>query len=188
VVSGTGTTLRYKPGIVTGGSGFVHECGTSRAIGWFLEPLTVIALYGKKVRQWRDAGLLCMRERLVLDLTSSSDKSAVFVLCVRHITCHTWRASLRGDCSPVRLPCVSWPEDLLAWRQPRPVGVQPLAITLRGITNDGRDPSVDTWRAVTLPLLRQLTDAEGGFDLKLNRRGAPPSVRCSPQAFPQLSA
>ena len=67
---------------------------------------------------------------------------------------------------------------LLGWRKkPNPNAVQPLAITLRGITNDGRDPSVDAWRAVTLPLLRQLTGAEGGFDLKINRRGAPPSVR-----------
>ena len=41
--------MRYKPGMVTGGSGFQHDCGTSRAIGWFLEPLAVIALYGKKV-------------------------------------------------------------------------------------------------------------------------------------------
>lgn len=44
-----GTTMRYKPGMVTGGSGYTHDCGNSRAIGWFLEPLAVIALYGKKV-------------------------------------------------------------------------------------------------------------------------------------------
>jgi hypothetical protein len=50
-----GTTLRYKPGIVTGGPGLVHDCGTSRAIGWFLEPLAVIALFGKKV--WRSHSL-----------------------------------------------------------------------------------------------------------------------------------
>ena len=50
-----GTTLRYKPGIVTGGPGLVHDCGTSRAIGWFLEPLAVIALFGKKVWQPRTA-------------------------------------------------------------------------------------------------------------------------------------
>ncbi len=53
---------------------------------------------------------------------------------------------------------------------------QPLVITMRGITNDDVDPSVDAWRAVTLPLLRQVTGAEGGFDLKINRRGAPPLV------------
>lgn len=35
--------------MVTGGNGFMHDCGTSRAIGWFLEPLAVIALFGKKV-------------------------------------------------------------------------------------------------------------------------------------------
>ena len=49
-------------------------------------------------------------------------------------------------------------------------------ISLRGITNDDVDPSVDAWRAVTLPLLRQVTGAEGGFDLKISRRGAPPLV------------
>ena len=54
---------------------------------------------------------------------------------------------------------------------------QPLAITLRGITNDDVDPSVDAWRAVTMPLLRQVTGDDGGFDLKINRRGAPPLVR-----------
>ncbi len=45
----TGTSLRYKPGIVTGGAGLVHECGTTRGIGYFLEPLIVISLFGKKV-------------------------------------------------------------------------------------------------------------------------------------------
>lgn len=44
-----GTSLRYRPGIVTGGSGLVHECGTARGIGYFLEPLVVISLFGKKV-------------------------------------------------------------------------------------------------------------------------------------------
>ena len=44
-----GTTLRYSPGIVTGGSGYIHDCGRSRSIGFFLEPLVCIALYAKKV-------------------------------------------------------------------------------------------------------------------------------------------
>lgn len=44
----TGTTLRYKPGIITGGSGIVHECGTARGIGYYLEPLLLLGLYGKK--------------------------------------------------------------------------------------------------------------------------------------------
>jgi len=39
---------------------------------------------------------------------------------------------------------------------------QPLAITLRGITNDHVDPSVDTYRTVTLPLLRKAAAIEVG--------------------------
>lgn len=44
-----GTSLRYRPGIVTGGSGLVHECCTARGIGYFLEPLICVSLFGKKV-------------------------------------------------------------------------------------------------------------------------------------------
>ncbi len=35
--------------IVCGG-GLVHDCGTSRAIGYFLETLVLLALFAKKVR------------------------------------------------------------------------------------------------------------------------------------------
>jgi RNA 3'-terminal phosphate cyclase-like protein len=45
-----GTSLRYRPGIVTGGNGLVHECGIARGIGYFLEPLICVALFGRKVR------------------------------------------------------------------------------------------------------------------------------------------
>jgi RNA 3'-terminal phosphate cyclase-like protein len=31
-----------------GGAGLEHDCGTSRAVGYFLEPLALIALWGKK--------------------------------------------------------------------------------------------------------------------------------------------
>ncbi|KAI7844417.1 hypothetical protein COHA_002011 [Chlorella ohadii] len=48
-INETGTSLRYKPGFVTGGGlGIEHDCGTGRAIGWFLEPLACLALWGKK--------------------------------------------------------------------------------------------------------------------------------------------
>ncbi len=33
-----------------GGPGVFHDCGLSRSVGWFLEPLVVLALFGKKVR------------------------------------------------------------------------------------------------------------------------------------------
>jgi RNA 3'-terminal phosphate cyclase-like protein len=45
-----GTRLRYTPGVIAGGGSLEHDCGTSRAIGYFLEPLVVLALFGKKAR------------------------------------------------------------------------------------------------------------------------------------------
>lgn len=57
--------------------------------------------------------------------------------------------------------------------------LQPLSITLRGITNAAADPSVDVWRTVTLPLLRQATGLSEGFELKIIKRGAEPLV-CGP--------
>lgn len=45
-----GTSLRYKPGVIICGAGLVHDCGTSRAIGYFLEALVPLALFAKKVR------------------------------------------------------------------------------------------------------------------------------------------
>ena len=45
--SDAGTKLRYKPGVLAGGHGLVHSCGTSRAIGYFLEPLIILGLFGK---------------------------------------------------------------------------------------------------------------------------------------------
>ena len=51
---------------------------------------------------------------------------------------------------------------------------QPLKATLRGITNDGVDPSVDVWRTVTLPMLRKILGDDAVFELKVVSRGAPP--------------
>lgn len=47
-INETGTSLRYKPGFVHGGAGLDHDCGLSRAVGYFLEPLALLALFGKK--------------------------------------------------------------------------------------------------------------------------------------------
>lgn len=44
-----GTTLRFRPGVITGGAGLVHDCGRERPIGYFLEALVLLALFGKKV-------------------------------------------------------------------------------------------------------------------------------------------
>ena len=46
-INETGTRLRYSPGQITGGV-IEHDCGTARAIGWFLEALLLLAPFAKK--------------------------------------------------------------------------------------------------------------------------------------------
>lgn len=48
VINETGTALRYRPGIIVGGEGLSHDCGTSRAIGYFAQALLVLAPFAKK--------------------------------------------------------------------------------------------------------------------------------------------
>lgn len=43
----TGTTLRYKPGQIIGGSGIVHTCPPSRGVAYFLEGLLLLAPLAK---------------------------------------------------------------------------------------------------------------------------------------------
>ena len=45
-INETGTTVKFKPGIVTGGS-FSHDCGTAKCIGWFIEGIIPIAIFAK---------------------------------------------------------------------------------------------------------------------------------------------
>ncbi|OAY71107.1 putative RNA 3'-terminal phosphate cyclase-like protein [Ananas comosus] len=94
----SGTELVYKPGVLIGGKNLVHDCGLSRSIGYFLEPLILLGLFGKK----------------------------------------------------------------------------PLSIRLKGITNDSKDPSVDTFRTTTLHMLRRFGVPLEGLELKIESRGAPP--------------
>ncbi|KAH0664404.1 hypothetical protein KY284_029335 [Solanum tuberosum] len=47
-INETGTKLKYKPGIIMGGRHLVHDCGVNRSIGYFLEPLILLGLFGKK--------------------------------------------------------------------------------------------------------------------------------------------
>ncbi|ONK57677.1 uncharacterized protein A4U43_C09F2940 [Asparagus officinalis] len=47
-INETGTKLKYKPGVLMGGRNLVHDCGVGRSIGYFLEPLVVLGLRGKK--------------------------------------------------------------------------------------------------------------------------------------------
>lgn len=52
-----GTKLKYKPGIVMGGRNLVHDCGVSRSIGYFLEPLLLLGLFAKKPLSIRLQGM-----------------------------------------------------------------------------------------------------------------------------------
>ncbi|CAK4290458.1 unnamed protein product [Aphanomyces euteiches] len=95
-INETGTVLKYTPGFIVGGT-IEHDCGTKRAIGWFLEALVALAPFAKR----------------------------------------------------------------------------PLVATLKGITNDDVDISVDNFKAVTLPLMKHFGFDEG-VDFKVKKRGAPP--------------
>lgn len=96
-INETGTKLKYIPGIVMGGKNLVHDCGVSRSIGYFMEPLLVLSLFGKK----------------------------------------------------------------------------PLAISLKGITNDPKDPSVDTFQSTTLPILQRFGVSQE-LRVKIGSRGVAP--------------
>ena len=95
-INESGTALKYKPGIVTGGRRIRHDCGSSRGIGYFLEMVLCVGLFAKK----------------------------------------------------------------------------PVDVTLVGVTNDDAEISVDTFRAVTLPILKRQFGVEEGLALQIVRRSA----------------
>lgn len=47
-INETGTSLKFTPGVLIGGSDITHECPTSRAAGYFLEPLLIMGPFAKK--------------------------------------------------------------------------------------------------------------------------------------------
>ncbi|MCE3049770.1 hypothetical protein HAX54_045763 [Datura stramonium] len=53
-------------------------------------------------------------------------------------------------------------------------GKKPLTIRLKGITNDSKDPSIDTFRSTTLPILKQFGVPAEGLELKIESRGVTP--------------
>lgn len=46
-ISYTGTTVIYRPGIITGGS-YTHKCPNSKPVGYFVEPMLYLAPFSKK--------------------------------------------------------------------------------------------------------------------------------------------
>ncbi|CAN6280713.1 unnamed protein product [Urochloa humidicola] len=51
---------------------------------------------------------------------------------------------------------------------------KPMSIRLKGITNDTKDPSVDTFRMTTLHMLKRFGVPLEGLELKIDSRGSPP--------------
>lgn len=76
---------------------------------------------------------------------------------------------IEHDCGTAR--AVGWFLEALAALAP--FGKLPLHATLRGVTNDNVDASVDAFKATTLPLLKHFGIDEG-LDFKIKKRGAPP--------------
>jgi hypothetical protein len=60
-----GTALRFRPGVVIGGTDLTHECGKERGIGYFLEPLCLMCILAKQVREERPYKM-CLRMSTVL--------------------------------------------------------------------------------------------------------------------------
>jgi RNA 3'-terminal phosphate cyclase-like protein len=42
-----GTALKFRPGVLMGGTDIEHDCGTMRSIGWFIEGLIPLAIFCK---------------------------------------------------------------------------------------------------------------------------------------------
>lgn len=66
-ISYTGTTILIKPGIINGGP-VTHECPTSRSVGYFLEPVLMLAPFAKKPLNLTITGVTTDDKDLSVDL------------------------------------------------------------------------------------------------------------------------
>ena len=55
-INETGTSLRYQPGVIVGGK-VAHDCGLSRAVGYFLEGVLPLLPFAKKETRLALAGI-----------------------------------------------------------------------------------------------------------------------------------
>lgn len=46
-INETGTVLKFKPGLIVGGQ-ISHDCGLKRSIGWFIEGIIPLVIFGKE--------------------------------------------------------------------------------------------------------------------------------------------
>jgi len=66
-ISVTGTALLLKPGIIVGGP-IIHECPVSRSVGYFLEPVVMLAPFSKKPLHLTLRGITSDDQDLSVDL------------------------------------------------------------------------------------------------------------------------
>ncbi|KAJ7063400.1 RNA 3'-terminal phosphate cyclase domain-containing protein [Mycena amicta] len=66
-ISVTGTALLLKPGIISGGPA-THDCPLSRSVGYFLEPIIMLAPFAKKPIQLTLRGITTDDQDLSVDL------------------------------------------------------------------------------------------------------------------------
>ncbi|KAL1199184.1 putative RNA 3'-terminal phosphate cyclase-like protein [Cardamine amara subsp. amara] len=71
-INDIGTILKFKPGIIMGGKNLVHNCDLTRSIGYYLEPLLVLGLFGKKPLSIRLKGITNDSRDLSVDTIRST--------------------------------------------------------------------------------------------------------------------
>ncbi len=69
-INETGTSLRYKPGLLIGGS-IHHECSLSRSIGWYIEGILTLALFCKHPMKLELTGITNDSQDLSVDSLSA---------------------------------------------------------------------------------------------------------------------
>lgn len=70
-ISYTGTSVLYRPGVIAGGV-VIHDCGTARPIGYFLEGILCLAPFGKKELNLTLKGITTGEGDLSVSRTSES--------------------------------------------------------------------------------------------------------------------
>ncbi|ESQ37947.1 hypothetical protein EUTSA_v10029476mg [Eutrema salsugineum] len=68
----TGTQVIYEPGIVMGRKNLVHNCALTRSIGYYLEPLLLLGLFGKEPLSIRLKGITNDPKDLSVDTIRST--------------------------------------------------------------------------------------------------------------------
>lgn len=65
-----GTAILLKPGIISGGP-ITHECPLSRSVGYFIEPIIMLAPFAKKPLQLTIRGITTDEHDLSVSTSSS---------------------------------------------------------------------------------------------------------------------